>query len=84
MRCTKPSWKKVQDTWVSYMGFGRFLIHTVKKHPLTNLLFTGFMNTMIVGRTICPISFYLPRRFQIISRNVCRKLFTKQFIFFAF
>ena len=84
MRCTKPSWKKVQDTWVSYMDFGRFLIHTVKKHPLTNLLFTGFMNKKIVGRTICPLSFYLQRRFQIVSRNVCRKLFTKQFIFFAF
>ena len=80
----KPSWKKVQDTWVSYMDFGRFLIHTVKKHPLTNLLFTGFMNRKIVGRTICPLSFYLQRRFQIVSRNVCRKLFTKQFIFFAF
>ena len=44
----------------------------------------GFMNKKIVGRTICPLSFYLQRRFQIISRNVCRKLFTKQFIFFAF
>ena len=64
MKCTKTSWNKVQDTWVSCMDFGRFLIHTVKKHPLTNLLFTGFMNKKIVGRTIAHYLFF----YSVVSR----------------